>query len=687
MLRSIKPKAGGVFFGVLTIAAIASLAGCGGSPATTTTTTATTTTTTTTTTPAPTVASLALSATPTTVKSDNSTAATVSLTTISAANTAVSNVAVALSVDTGLLDKNSVTTDGTGVATFTFRAAGANRSNRTATITATAGTVTATYPIQIVGSTATVTSTVNNLPDNATLPSILTVTAKDSAGTIVPNASVVLTQAGTGVVTFTPASGVTDASGLFTSLIKGSTQGSTTVTATTLGATATSSFTVTPTAATFGIASTTLNAGTAIAPGTAPVPMKIGDTLTVTVNAAGATQVRFVSSLGTWNTQTLAPGATVVNVVGGTATATLSTTQAGIANVYVDNPAASSTNASLTVAMTATTAYKITLQATPSLLSKSVGTTKGVSTLVATVTDVNGMPVGDAPISFSIVNPTGGGETVSPAFVLSASTTTASLGLGQASTSFTSGSLSSPQTGIQVRAQVLGVGGVCPGATCVATEANLPTVQNVSPSGNDASIVIGGSAGSIAFGSATVVSENSNKTGYIYPMSVLVADSNGNPAPAGTVVNLSAWPIGWSTGSACTFDADTATTGTFLNEDVNENLFLDPGEDGVRKYYATGTTTSAGGIASSAITTKDGLITPVNSAGGTVPGTVTTDANGLATFDLTYGKNSAIWTITRIRARTVVQGSEAMSELKFRLGALKADVGPPCVLPNSPYQF
>lgn len=672
-----------ILFGACVITLAASLPGCGGSTPTTAAATTAAPAATTTTAASATAAALSLSATPTTVNSDNSTASTLTVTAISATNAVVPGVVVTLATDTGLLSTNSVTTDITGVATFSFKAGGANRTNRTATITATAGTATTQYPLQIIGSTATLNSTVNNLPDNGTLPSTMTVTAKDSAGGLVSNASVVLTQAGAGSVIFNPSSGVTNASGIFKSTVSGATAGATVATASTLGATATSNFTVTPTAASFGISSTSLNGA---APITNPiqVAMKIGDTLVITVTApAPMTSVRFVSSMGNWVGATT-PGYILVTPVGGIASASLTTTNAGVASIYVDNPAAPTTNASLTVSMTATTAASITLQASPSLLSKSVGTTKAISTLTATVIDATGMPVGDAPIAFSILNPTGGGESVSPAFVLSSSTTTNTLGLGQASTTFTAGSISSGQTGIQVRAQVLGVGGVCPGATCVATEANLPVALNVAPSGNDAAIVIGGSAGSIAFGTATVLSENVNATGYIQAMSVLVADSNGNPAPAGTVVNLSAWPIAWSTGAGCVFDADSATTGTFLNEDANENLILDPTEDGVRKFYASGSITS--GLITSGVGSKDGLITPINSAGGTVPGTVTTDANGLATFNLSYGKNSAIWTVTRIRARTLVQGTEAMSELKFRLGALATDVAP-CKLSNSPYKF
>ena len=657
MIRLIKQNSSGVILALLAATMTFTLGGCGsnGNAASTSTTTPTTVT--------ATVASLSLSATPLSVKSDNSTSSTLTVTAVDASNAAVSGAVVSLSADTGFLSNNSVTTSASGTATFTFSSGTSSSANRTATITASSGAVSKIFAIQIVGSTVTVSSTANTLPDNGTIPSTFTVTANDFAGNFVPNTSVTLSQSGPGKVTFTPASGLTDANGVFTSTVAGATAGATVVTATAVGATATNNFTVSPTSATFQISSTT-NGGTTIS-FPLQVSMKIGDSLVVSVNAPGAANVRFVSSMGVWNGGTLTA---TVPVSAGVASATLTTTKAGIASVYVDNPAATSSNASLVVAMTATTAYQITLQANPSLISKSVGTTKGVSTLLATVTDSIGQPVGDAPIAFSIVNPTGGGESVSPAFALSASTTTASLGLGQAVTSFTSGSLSSIQSGIQVRAQVLG--------TTVSTQ--------TPPSGNDASIIIGGTAASIAYGSATVLKENQNASGYILSMSVTVADSNGNPAPLGTVVNLSIWPVAWSTGAICKFDADGPTAGTFLNEDANENLFLDPVEDGTRTFYAD----LPAIVAASGVGTTDGLITPSSSAAGTVPASVITDATGTGYFDLNYGKNSAIWIIARLRARTVVQGSSAMNELDFRLPALASDVtSGACKLPDSPYKF
>ena len=647
----------------LLAASIALLAGCGGGG--TASTTATTTTTTVT------AASLDLLAAPTTVKSDNSTSTTITVTALNAANAAVPGVTLTMGADTGVLGSATVVTDAAGMATLTF-SSGASKINRTATITATAGAVSAQIPVQIVGSTVTANSTGTTLPDDGTSPVTLTITAKDAGGNVVPSAAVTLTKTGTGNVTLTPASGTTDASGQLTVTAAGAAGGSGTVTvsAAALGATATTALTVSPSAATFAIDQQTLN-GAVVAGNPAVTAMKIGDTLAVQVNAPASSNVTFATTTGSFTGTGAVPasGAVVaVPVVAGKATATLTTTQASVATVQVYDTAAPATSDSLTVGMTSATAASITLQSSPSVVSRSVGTTTGSSTLIAMVRDAGGFPVGDAPVSFSIVNPTGGGETVSPVVVLSAATTAGGLSLGEARTSFTSGSSSSGAGGVQIRASVVG--------TAVATE---PVGVNLTSSGNDAAVVVGGTAGSVAFGQATALTVGGGGTTYILPMSVLVADSNGNPAPLGTVVNLSVWPIAWSTGGGCAVDADTATTGTFFNEDVNENLILDAGEDGTRRYYSSGTTVVGGAV--------NGSSTPTNSAGGTLPATATTDASGVATFNLTYSKSSAIWIISRIRARTVVQGSDAVGEIVFRLDPLSSDVTPNCLLGNSPYLF
>ena len=81
------------------------------------------------------------------------------------------------------------------------------------------------------------------------------------------------------------------------------------------------------------------------------------------------------------------------------------------------------------------------------------------------------------------------------------------------------------------------------------------------------------------------------------------------------------------------------------------------------------------------------MATPPNSASGTLPATVTTNASGLATFNLTYTKANALFIQARVRASTLVQGTETVGQTTFQLPALLSDIGPPCLLPASPYVY
>ncbi|MEQ1914766.1 MAG: Ig-like domain-containing protein, partial [Sideroxydans sp.] len=596
-----------------------------------------------------TTTSLTLSASANTLKSDGSDSITITATALDAGNSVLTGQAVTFSASTGQLSASTGTTDATGIAKASF-SAGASGINRTATVTVTSGAATMQLPIQITGSTISANpSTGTSLPDDGTTPATIVFTAKNPAGVAVAGTTVTLAKSGVGNISYSPTSGSTDANGQFSVVVSGVVggAGAAMLSATALGTTGTASFTVTPVTSTFSISGLSLNATALTAATTnnfSNTSMQIGDSLLVTVTVpAPTTQVTFVSTTGFWN-NVANQTSLQVPVAAGTASATLNTTQAGLASVQVlATTPASTISDTLSVSMTAITPATITLQASPSVIPKSAGTSSGTSTLIATVNDATGQPVGGAPVFFSILNPTGGGETVSPAVAYTTTTTGNGLNLGQAKVTLTAGSLSSTANGVQVRAQALG--------TSVVTEA---AGLNATASGNDAAVVIGGTAASMAFGQATVLGVNSNATAYVLPMSITVADGNGNPAPMGTVVSLSLWPIAWSTGIACQKDPDgfvpTITSinpftvtyavgngGTFFNEDINENLILDGIEDGTRTYYATGG-------AAPGVGTIDAAITPSNSMAGTVPATVTTDATGLAVFDLTYPKSSAIWT-------------------------------------------
>lgn len=646
------------------------LAGCGNPPSSTTT-------------PAVAVTTLQLSATTTSINSDNSNNTTITVTALSAANTAVSGVVVSLSADTGVITASggtTVTTDSTGKATFTFASGTGNSSNRTATITANAG-ATSTIQIQIVGSTfALISTSGTSVPNDGTAPVSLTFMAKDATGKPIANAPVTsswLTTTLGATLNITPTSGVTAADGTFivavTSVPQGNV-GTATVSAVSGGGSASATISVTAVGGTFGISQTTVNPAGTVTANPTTIPMYTTDTTQVKVSAPTSTNVTFVTSSGTWVTGTTSLTVAVGNCGTGLACATLTSPPAGTTTVTVSDPSTPSNTDSMTVFVTAKTPNAITIQAAPTIIAKNTGT----STVLVTVTDASGAPVGNAPVAFSLTNTTGGGESVSPILVYTAAVSGNGLSLGQAAATFSAGSLSSTSSGVKIHAAVLG--------TTVAT--------NLAPSGNDAAVVIGGTAGSIAFTIASTIT-SLNSTTYQEPMSVLVTDVNGN-AINGAQVTLGVWPTAWSTGTLpCEPDygggalgpssgvGDSTTTGTFINEDINGNLILDAGEDGYRKFVTdnsafSGTVVTGG--------TMDGQMTPVNAAAGSLPPSVTTDATGVANFNLTYLKSSAIWTVVTVRASTVVQGTATVSQTTFRLPAAKVDVAPICYL-ATPYVF
>jgi len=646
---------------------------CGTAGNTNTPATPTTTPTVTPTTP-PT--QVVLSASPTSVKSDSSVSSTITATVLDAGNAAVANANVQFSTTAGLLSGGVVTTGVNGQASVQF-SAGPNRSNQIATITATLlGTVpaiTGQIPVQITGSTVSLTSTSTNI--SSTIQDTLAVTANDFGGNGINNTPVVITQTGTGSVAITQSSPNTDVNGQVTATITGVTSGNVTLTVSAAGATKTQSYAVTITGAVFAITS----------PVTDPYSLSAGVVLPITVSVpTGVTNVTFATSLGQWNGLTAVQS---VAVVGGVATANFTSTQAGVASIQVFDTAASVTSDSMTIAISqpAANAAKVTVQTNTTVVAASQGGVSNTATLTATVTDgglPSGQPVGGANVAFAIANPTGSGETVSPVVVTTDSA-------GKAVTTFTSGSSSTGALGVDVYAYVL------------PHPIGNPVLDPYTDSVN---IVVGGTAGSVALGRATVVQVKS-LTEYALPMSVIVADSNGNPVP-GNVVTLKVWPsfysfgrwFGDSAGSNCkaipflvVAPLAAMQTDPFIvpNEDLNRNLTLNTvptSEDqtlGVQRVLAVDTYGNPSAFGAT-IVVNDGMLTPGNSHGGTAPGSVTTDVNGVANFNLTYLKGDGAWVIDEIIATTQVLGTETTSKLEFRLPVAKSDAGA-CTLPDSPF--
>ena len=639
-------------------------------------------------TPTSKVAALELKRSSATVKSDNSDSSTITVTASDTNGAVVSGATVQFSTATGTLSPGAVVTDAQGKATVDFSSGFADISTRTATITASANGASKQIPILISGSTMDVTSNISTLPDNGTSTATLTVLVKDAGGNSAPDIPVTLAQSGGGGVSFSPTTGATNSNGNFITTVSGVRPGSVNVSVTAIGLTRTQAYAITPTSTnSFSIDQQTLNS--VVIANNDITPITIGDSLQIRVNApAGVTQVVFATSQGKFNG--LGPVTfPAIPVVSGKATATFTSMVSGVSSIQVfdpNNQATSTDNLTVAVTSAATSAKKITLQAAPSNVGVSLGGTLSTSSLIATVTDINGNPVGGAAVAFEVVTGTGGGESVSPVVQLSSTTAAQGLTLGQARVTFTSGSLPSSQGGVKIRASVVGASSPVQtrDASVVPPDPTLCAICGV-----DAAITIGGAPASIAIGQPSDFTDSADKTQYIFPMSVTVSDASNKGVP-GVVVSLSAFPIAWSTAAiGCFVDGDdNVSRGTFYNEDNNEDFILDAtSEDGVRIYYKDGTASPPNATGPS---TKDNKITSPPADGGVLPSTATTDANGIASFNLIYPKSSALHIINRVRASTIVQGTETVGELRFRLPALKIDAPDDpkgCKLPRSPYVY
>ena len=561
------------------------------------------------------VGSISLALSQGSVLSDGSDSTTITAAVMDTNNVPMDGAQVVFATTAGSISAASATTDSSGQCQIMF-SAGLEKTNQTVTITATVGGLAPSQiPVQITGSTLNLSTSTTNLElggapgtDTATL----TIRPLDAGSNPIPNVAVVLSvdPASTGTVITAPRPPytvyTTDINGVLEVDVTATSAGNVTLLVDAAGATAAQAYTISPTGTVFAITAPTQN----------PYSLHTNTTLTVTVNAPpGVTNVLFAATSGTWDGPV--DSVVVKPVAGGTVSADFISSVAAVSTVEVydvNNPMLKDTM-QIVVTAPASEADQLSLQASNTVVAPSTGGVVNTVTLIATVRNASDQVVGDAPVAFSILTPTGGGETISPVIVYTDST-------GRSTSTFSSGSLSSPAEGVTVKATVVG---------------SMPEISDTQ------AIVIGGTAASLVIGTATTVQSINNDTAYKLAMSVLVSDSNGNPM-ANTPVSLKVWPTEYATGdwvnNVCTH------TGQFLNEDLNENVILDPAED----------------------LNGDGQLTPPSSAAGTVFASVSTDDNGVAEFYLIYLKESACWIKDKVTASTIVLGSETQSSYEFWLG-------------------
>ena len=630
--------------GIVIAVALVSCGGGGGSAGTSIGATTTTPTTN------ANVATIRINSSASVLNADGTSSLTFTIFALTSGNASVAGASIDLAATNGvILSKPSVVTTVTG-ATVTMIAVSADQTNRSSTLTASCAGCTASpaiSQIKVVGASISLSSSGVSALIVGSSSAALSATVKDVFGVPMPGVTVSFAATDAIVLGLNAPTGMTNSSGVATVAVSGLGAGSASINATALGDAKSQPYTSGVASAVMAVTSPANNA---------VVVTNIAQT--ITVSAPGASTVTFTTTRGIFANGTSSQS---VAVASGTASSVLTSSQAGTATITIFDSQSRSANLTLVVSPPVSAVNKILLNASQTTLPITAASgTQSSIILTARAVLFDGstdQSVANVPIEFSMSGGPGAGEFLAPALVFTNSA-------GVAVATFTAGTAASIPNGIVISAKAQ--------STAVQT--------GTSPSNNSVQLTIGGQALSVAFGPASVLGENSDKTLYVQAYSVQVADANNNPV-ANQVVTLRMRPVAFSLGDACSI------TATYCSEDVNGNSSLEAVEDGTRTPTTVATAGSCPNIAPVAVGTKDGKLTPQNSDGGSVPATVTTGVNGTAAFNLTYLKGSALWVINKLTASVSSNGTETSNSTTFRLAPSVPDTGPPCALPPSPYSF
>jgi hypothetical protein len=549
---------------------------------------------------------------------------------------------------------------------------GANKTNRNITVTASAipaqgqAPIVATVNVAVVGNTITFGGG-NQLVFNATLP--VTVTLTDSGAN--PIAGQTITLVSKSGNTVAPATATTSVNGSASFTVTGTVGGSDTLTASGAGTSQSEAITVASTNFLFKSPA----AGSLVVINT-PQPLVLHwDNAAVPVVGQ---QILFSSTRGTLSSPT------AVTDANGNASVSITSTGAGPSQITAVGPNNTPSATPLNIVFITTSANKVALQASQaSVAVNTVGSTANYTTLTAIVRDVNDNLVQGAVVNFQIVTDPSGGSLSAPSAVTNIS--------GSAQVNYIAGSTSSGSNTVVISASVVSVNGVA---------VTSPINATVDLTVNGQSLFI------------RMQTDNQIQSGvgiYTKAYYALVTDAAGNPIPNANVV-LTLEPtncigsvlcgdsVAGGSIDQCTQLGNAACPGAYekgqwvfcsaiatpfaacpaqtwakievpgvndyyncLNEDLNFNGILDPGED-----YNHNGKLDPGNIAS--VVGAAPTVPPI-------PGATPTDANGIAIANVNYVKGYATWSAVLLTATITVAGTEYIQSSAFILPIAGADVG------------
>jgi hypothetical protein len=574
------------------------------------------------------------------IPSNGSANATITAFVRDANNTFIAGVPVVFSATSGGLAVTTATSNATGQATATLDTAG-DPTDRTITITATAGTQNATVTVGVVG-TAVALSGPTSLIQGAMGTYTLSLT--DSAGAPIPDQTVAITSSAGN--TLSAASLTTDASGHATVILTGSKAGTDTLTATVLGQSATASVSV-----------SNQNFAFTVPAANALIALTAARTVTLVWSTGGVPQagkvVTFSTTRGTFNGSATATTATATTSGTGSASVTIAATTAGPAIITAS---AAGVSAQLPVTFVATDPIAIDLQASPATVP-----TQGQSTITAIVRDTANNLVEGQTVSFQLTDVTGGSLSVGSAITDVQ---------GKAQTVYTASSTSSATNGVKITASIPAVPAV-PVTTVTMT--------------------VGGQTVYLSLGTGNTITPDPTNTQFIMPFIVQAQDAAGN-AVNGVTITLAIHSVLYAKGAWVVFNSswvqtgvpggapyttlppavtvcaneDVAGTGIYeVSEDLNNNGKLDPGNIAA---------VSPGSVVTAATTIT---------TGGT-----TTTINGSAKLTVTYPQDHAEWVQVLLTATATVSGTETTTTSKFWLPILASELLATTITPPgnpSPY--
>ena len=499
--------------------------------------------------------------------------------------------------------------DGTARAVLTSRN---DKSNRTITITAGAGSLSESVDITIRG-TEVIINGASSVILNDTVD--YTIRLQDSDGQPIDNEDVVLSVTN-GTLSSTAVN--TGANGQATVSYTASASGENTITASALNAE--TSFTVQVQQDEFNFVNLPEE----------EVPLGQSQTITVQWRQNNTPvvgrDVTFSASRGQ-----IAGDATVTTDANGQASIDISANNAGISAITAsanDGSGNVLVSALTQIEFIATTPHTLIADASPDILGPDGQT----STISAVVRDVNGNLVKNSVINFTVSD-------VSTGFVSPSQATTDSKGI--ATTVFTSGSVSTLES-----------------VAITAFVADDPAIED------RVSLTVGARAFDISLGTGNEIEEPTS-TSYLKRFAVFVSDSAGQPV-SGVNLTASVTPAKYVN------DGEYRTGFWVYNDDesqwiaiVNQNcLTEDINDNGILDTTPTDEDTNGDGLLTPGLV---GTITFTN-------GNAVTDENGYAELEYRYPSSYAVWYDAVISVFGQSTGSEAQASMNYTLDISADDV-------------